>query len=136
ALSLILIFSFSIWVRTPPASFSFKSFSLAAARRRRAYPGLLHHFRNSTGADGAAAFANREAQALLHGNRRNQFNLHLHVVAGHHHLHALRQVRDTSNVCRPEVKLRTIAREERRMASTFFLRQNVSFCFELRVRCD
>jgi len=34
--------------------------------------GLFHDLRDGAGADGVAAFANREAQALLQGNRRDQ----------------------------------------------------------------
>src|SRR5262249_31152738 len=79
------------------------------ARLRRAYPSantarvtrayrLLNHVTNSARAHGAAAFTNREAQPFLHRDRRDQLNLHLHVVAGHHHLHSLRQVRDAPPV--------------------------------------
>src|SRR5204863_124091 len=39
------------------------------------------------GADGAAAFADREAQPLLHRDRRDQLDPHLRVVPRHHHLH-------------------------------------------------
>src|SRR5438067_9062130 len=97
---------------------------------------LFHNIRNRTRANRAAAFTNREAQAFLHRNRRDQFNLHLHVVARHHHLHTCRQVRHTRHVRRPEIKLRPIAREERRVSTAFFLRQHVRFSLELRVRRD
>ena len=39
------------------------------------YELLLDNFRNRARAHGPTAFANREAQALLHGHRCNQFNL-------------------------------------------------------------
>ena len=40
------------------------------------------------------------------------------------------------HVRRPEVELRTIPHEERRVPAAFFLRQNVDFGLELRVRRD
>jgi hypothetical protein len=40
------------------------------------------------------------------------------------------------NVRRAEVKLRAVVREERRVTAAFFLRQNVGFSRELRVRLD
>src|SRR5208283_3497965 len=55
---------------------------------------------------------------------------------GHYHLHSLRQLRHTCYVSRPEIKLRTIAVEKRCVSATLFLRQYVSLCPELRVRCD
>src|ERR1700733_9288629 len=82
---------------------------------------LRDNLADRAGANRPAAFANREAQALLHRHRSNQFNLELHVVARHHHLCAFRQGRNASHVCRPEVELRTIPLEERRMTAALFL---------------
>src|SRR5438045_9733078 len=45
---------------------------------------LFNYIRDRTGAHRAAAFTDREAQSLLHRNRRDHFNLHLHIVAGHY----------------------------------------------------
>src|ERR1700730_19190339 len=73
-------------------------------------------------ADGASAFADGEAQALLHGHRGVQRDLQLDVVAGHAHLRACRQLRRTGYVGGAEVELRTIAVEERRVATAFFPR--------------
>src|SRR5215213_757951 len=53
---------------------------------------LLDDFGDDAGADGAAALANREAQAGIHGDRLDQLDGHLDVVTGHHHLRALGQV--------------------------------------------
>jgi hypothetical protein len=47
-------------------------------------------FDDAAGPDGAAALADREAEALLHRDRRDQLDLHLDVVAGHDHLDAVR----------------------------------------------
>src|SRR2546421_5148846 len=92
---------------------------------------LFNYIRDRTGAHRAAAFTDREAQSLLHRNRRDQFNLHLHIVARHHHLYSLRQVRHTGNVSCPKVKLRPVAGKERRGPPSFFLGQHVSFNFKL-----
>src|SRR5438105_7549326 len=97
---------------------------------------LFDYIRHGTGADRAAAFTYREAQPLLHRNRRDQFNLHLHVVSRHHHLDSLRQMRDPSHVSCSKVELRPVAREEWRVPATFFLGQHVCFSLELRVRRD
>src|SRR6185503_19043264 len=95
---------------------------------------LFNNFRNRAGADCAAAFTNREPQTLLHRDGRDQLDLHRHVVARHHHLHAFRQVRHPSHVRGAEVELRPVAGKERRVPSTLFLRQYVSFSLKLRVR--
>ena len=59
-----------------------------------------------------------------------------HVVSRHHHLHARRQLHVPGHVRRPEIKLRPVAREKRRVPPAFFLRQHVRFRLELRVRRD
>ena len=46
---------------------------------------LFQNFRNNTGADGAPPFTDREADIFLHRNRRNEFDLEFHIVAGHTH---------------------------------------------------
>ena len=51
---------------------------------------LLDDVRDGAGAYGVAAFANREAQALFQRDRSDQRNFAVHVIAGHHHFHALR----------------------------------------------
>src|SRR5690348_11363708 len=55
---------------------------------------LLDDLGGDAGADGAAAFANREPQALFHRDRRDQLHVHpVHVVSRHHHLPPRRQLR-------------------------------------------
>ena len=88
------------------------------------------------GANGTATFTNREAQAVFHSDRCNQLYNHLHVIARHHHLGAFRQLARTRYVRRTEVKLRTIALEERRVTTALVLGQNVNLCLELGVRRD
>src|SRR6266404_5597140 len=97
---------------------------------------LFHYFRDSAGAHRAAPFTNCEAQSFFHRDRRDQLNLHRHVVPGHHHLHSLRQRRHSRHVRRAKVKLRPVPRKERRVPSPFFLRQHIGLGLELRVRRD
>src|SRR5688572_12706732 len=97
---------------------------------------LLNHFRHCAGAHRAAAFSNREPQTFLHGDRRDQLDVHRHVVSRHHHLHSRRQRRHSRHVRGPEVKLWAVSGEERRVSSTLFLRQHIGLGLELRVRCD
>src|SRR3546814_8349009 len=73
---------------------------------------------DDAGTHGTATFANREAQAFFHGDRRNQADLHRHVIARQHHFFVGRQFDRARYVRRAEVKLRTIALEERRMTAT------------------
>jgi hypothetical protein len=47
------------------------------------------------------------------------------VVAGHDHLNALGQIDHSGHVGRAEVELRAVAVEERRMATTLVLREDV-----------
>src|SRR5215475_14873357 len=97
---------------------------------------LLYDGGDDAGADGAPALADRKAQALVHRDRHDQLDLHRHIVAGHHHLRALRKLHHTRHVRRPEVELRTIVREERRVPTALLLRQDVGLRLELRVRRD
>ncbi len=58
------------------------------------------------------------------------------VVAGHHHLLALGQRHGGRDVGGPEVELRPVAGEERRVAAALFLGQRVDGALELLVRGD
>src|SRR5213079_350025 len=51
-----------------------------------AIAGLLADARDRAGADSAASLANGEALADFQGDRGDELDLHLHVVAGHDHL--------------------------------------------------
>src|SRR5690242_10318060 len=97
---------------------------------------LLDDFGYGAGAHGVAAFANREPQSLFQRHRRDQRHFAAHVVSRHHHLHSLRQLHVSRHVRRPEVNLRPVPREKRRVPPASFLRQHVRFRFELRVRRD
>src|ERR1700741_1196755 len=97
---------------------------------------LFNHFRNRTGSNRATTFTNSEAQSLLHRDWRDQLDRHRHVVARHYHLHTFRQMRHSRHVRRAEVELRPVARKERRVPPSLFLRQHISLGLELRVRRD
>src|SRR5215217_4925820 len=97
---------------------------------------LLVDLRDAPGADRPAALADREAQALVHGDRRDELDVHLDVVAGHDHLDALGQVGRPGHVGRAEVELRTVAVEERRVPAALLLGQDVHLGVEVGVRSD
>src|SRR6478672_2788977 len=80
-------------------------YSLLVTRTR--FP-LLNDLGYDAGADGAAALADREAETLVHRDRRDQLDRHLNVVARHHHLHALWKLYRARYVSGSEVELRTI----------------------------
>src|ERR1035437_7741266 len=95
---------------------------------------LLYDLGYRTGAHRAAALANREAQTLVHGHRRDQLHLQIHVVPRHHHFRAFRQLRHSRHVRSPEVELRPVSLEERRVPPSLFLAQHVHFALERGVR--
>src|SRR5215831_4351113 len=82
---------------------------------------LLDDVRDDAGPDRPATLADREAEALIHGDRLDELDLHVRVVARHDHLLALRQLDRSGHVGRAEVELRPVAVEERRVAPTLFL---------------
>src|SRR3990172_244759 len=97
---------------------------------------LLHDLGDRAGADRAAAFADGEAQPLPKGHRLDQLDRHAHVVAGHYHLHPFRQLHRPRHVCRPNVELRAVAVEERRMPPTLLLGEHVHLGGKVGVRLD
>src|SRR5918998_717260 len=97
---------------------------------------LLDNLGDHSRSDGAAALADGEAQALVHGDRLDQLDRHLHVVAWHDHLRALREVGDAGHVGRAEVELRSVAVEERRVTAALLFLEAVDLRLELRVRGD
>src|SRR6185369_16961873 len=55
---------------------------------RGSRPILLRDVRDNPCADRTAAFADREAQARVHGDRGNELDAEIHVIARHHHFGA------------------------------------------------
>src|SRR5213593_221989 len=96
----------------------------------------LDDLRHDARADGATTFAHREAEALIHGDRLPELDLHVRVVARHDHLLALREADRAGHVRRPEVELRPVAVEERRVTAALVLGQDVHLGLEVRVRRD
>src|ERR1700753_227800 len=97
---------------------------------------LLNDFGDAPGADRAATLPDREPQTLVHGDRLDQLDLHLDVVAGHDHLGAVGQVGDAGDVGRAEVELRPITGEERGVTPALLLLEDVDLGLELGVRRD
>src|SRR5271170_2147636 len=97
---------------------------------------LLDDLADGTGSDGASAFADGEAQTLLHRDWGMQRDLQLDVVAGHAHLGACRQLCRTRHVRRAEVELGTVAVEERSVTSALFLREHIDLALEVSVGLD
>src|SRR3954447_8667448 len=97
---------------------------------------LLDDFGDHARTHRAAALADGEAQAGVHGDRLDELDRHLDVVARHDHLRALGQVGHAGDVGRTEIELRPVAREERRVATAFLLLQDVDPGLELGVRSD
>src|SRR5512146_893537 len=97
---------------------------------------LFLDLRDDASAHRPPALADREAQPLFHRDRRDQLDRHLRVVSRHHHLHPRRQLHVPRHVRRPEVKLRPVPLEKRRVPPALFLRQHVHLRVERRVRRD
>ena len=97
---------------------------------------LLDDLGHDAGADGAAAFADGKAQPFFHGDRGDQLDSHLDVVARHHHLLVLGQLDRAGHVGGAEVELRPVVVEERRVTAALFLAQHVDLGREVGVRLD
>src|SRR5437868_172786 len=97
---------------------------------------LFQNLRYRSRAYRAAALADGESQSFVHGDRSDQLDFERHVVSRHHHFHARRQLRHAGYVGGPEVKLRPVTFEERRVTTALVFAQNVDFALELLVRLD
>src|SRR6185312_14378790 len=107
-----------------------------APRRSEAPSVLLDDLGNHARADRAPTLSDGEAQALVHGDRLDQLDLHLDVVSRHDHLDALRQLGYAGDICGAEIELRPVAREERGVTTTLLLLEDVDLGFELGVWGD
>src|SRR5438045_2757840 len=107
----------------------------STAKGRKTPPcSLLSDRDDDAGTDSLAALTDGEALLLLHGDRRDQLDVHRSVVARHDHFGARRQRALAGHVGGAEVELRAIIVEERRVSATLVLRQDVGFRLELLVR--
>src|SRR5882672_433962 len=106
------------------------------SRRSFCSTGLLEDLRDDAGADGLAAFADGEAHLLFERDGGDELYLDRDAVTRHHHLHFFRQLQRAGHIRRPDVELRAVVREERRVTPSFFLLQNVNLAHEILVRLD
>src|SRR5262249_34943629 len=97
---------------------------------------LLDDLRDYARADGVTALAHGEPQTFLHRDRADQLRRDVYLVARHHHLLPLGELHDAGHVGGPEVELRPVALEERRVPPALFSREDVDRRLELRVRRD
>src|SRR3954451_670260 len=97
---------------------------------------LLDDADDGAGTDGPATLADGEALADLDGDRGDELDAHLDVVAGHDHLGALGQPDGAGDVGRAQVELRPVAVVEGGMAAALLLGQDVDLGGELGVRLD
>src|SRR5438132_1933063 len=97
---------------------------------------LLDHLDGYAGSDRAATFTDCEAHPLLDRDRGDELDLHVDVVARHHHLGAFRQLDLAGHVGGPDVELRPVALEERRVATALLLGQDIDLRIELGMRLD
>src|SRR6266576_3809865 len=97
---------------------------------------LLDDADDGAGPDGPATLADGEALADLDGDRGDELDAHLDVVAGHDHLRPVGQPDGPGHVGRAQVELRAIAVVEGGMAATLLLGQDVDLGGELGVGLD
>src|SRR5260370_40643156 len=97
---------------------------------------LLDDFRGGAGAYGLAAFADGEPEAGLDRDGLTEGDIHLDVVTRHDHLDAFGQLDLARDVGGPHVELRALAGQERCVAPTLFLAQDVNLGLELSGALD
>src|SRR5438309_9208041 len=99
-------------------------------------PFSCEHLRHDARADGVAAFADGEAQALFEGDGRAQGHLEGDVVPGDDHLAALGELGLAGDVGGAHVELGPVAREEGGVPAALLLGEDVDLGVELGVRLD
>src|SRR4029450_8059432 len=97
---------------------------------------LLDEADDGAGTDGPATLADGEALADLDGDRGDELDAHLDVVAGHDHLGPVGQPDRPGHVGRAEVELGPVAVVERGVPPALLLGQDVDLGGELRVGLD
>src|SRR6195952_1886318 len=95
---------------------------------------LLEDLRDATGAHGPTTLTDGELESVFHGDGLDELDGHLGVVTRHDHLGAFRKGHDAGDVSGPEVELRAVVVEERRVPSALVLAQDVDLRLVLRVR--
>src|ERR1700677_907286 len=97
---------------------------------------LRNDFRDATGADRLAAFADGETNLFFHGDGLDEFDFDFNVVAGHDHFDAFLELDAAGDIGGAEEELGAIVVEEGGVASAFFLAQDVDLALELGVGLD
>src|SRR5437762_7545189 len=97
---------------------------------------LLGDAGDGPGTHRAATLADGEALAGLEGDRGDEFDGHLDVVAGHDHLGTLGQADGAGDVGGAQVELRPVAVVEGGMAAALLLGEDVDLRGELGVGLD
>src|SRR5687768_14899384 len=117
-------------------SSSLWSYAFSRMRMRCLAMALADHLGDHAGAHRVAALADGEALSLLDGDRRDQLDVDVHVVAGHDHLDAGRELDRPGDIGRAQVELRTVARVERRVTAALLLGEDEHLGLELRAGLD
>src|SRR5664280_453715 len=97
---------------------------------------LLGDRGDGPGADSAATLADGEALADFEGDRGDELDRHVDVVAGHDHLGSIGQSDGSGDVGRAQVELGPVAVVEGGVAATLLAGENVHASHELGVRLD
>src|ERR1700752_3809454 len=97
---------------------------------------LLNDLGYDACADGLTAFADREFQPFVHSDWRDQLNLYIDIVTGHHHLGSLGKLHDPGDISGSEIELWAITIKEGRVSSTFFFCQHIGLSVKFRMRSN
>src|ERR1035437_4189450 len=97
---------------------------------------LLGNRDDGPGADSAATLADGKALADFEGDRGDEFDAHVDVVAGHDHLGTFGQSDGAGNVGCTHVELGPIAVVERGVATALFAGEDIDASHELGVGLD
>src|SRR5262245_59529950 len=91
---------------------------------------LINDLGDDTGADRPAAFPDGEVAPNVESHRLVQADVNSVIIARHHHLDAVRQLHFAGDVRGPEVELRLVPAEKRRVPTAFVLAQDVNLTLE------
>jgi len=83
-----------------------------------------------------AAFTYCKSQTFVHRYRNDEVDFKCAVVSRHYHFYAFSKLYLSGDVCRTEVELRLVSREERCVTSAFFFFEDVDFADEVGMRMD
>src|SRR3990172_2261835 len=96
---------------------------------------LFYNLTYNSGPYCPTTFPHCKPQSLFHRYRGYQIRLHRNIIPGHHHLYTLRQLAHPCHIRCPEIKLRPVTIEKRRVPPALLLSQYIYLSLKLRVRC-